>query len=291
MKENKEFKISFWASHNSTIITVTLVLIMVGILAIIGLVASTEKNKLHDNLEISIVMADDVSDESTAAFAETIKSEPYVQSITVITKAEALKNWQEELDEDLEATFGLNPLSPEVAVTLHPDFATPARVEKIKHTLEALPEVEGVGAPDSDMLESIDHTAKQATWILAVIGGVFLIISIFLINNTVHLSIYSRRFTIHTMQLVGATDGFIRRPIVRSNALAGIIAGAIAALLIIAAIAYAMQDSDIPVSEINIPALWAIFISLPLTGALICGVAAWVASTIYLRKDYDALFR
>lgn len=291
MKENKEFKISFWASHNSTIITVTLVLLMVGLLAICGIVAANEKNKLHDNLEISIVMADDVTDEAATSFAEGLKSEPYAQSVAVITKAEAMKNWQEETGEDLEEIFGLNPLSPEVAVTLHSDFATPARVEKIRETLEALEEVEGVGAPDSDMLESIEHTTQEATWILAVIGGVFLIISVFLINNTVHLAIYSRRFTIHTMQLVGATDGFIRRPIVRSNALAGVIAGVIAAVVIAGVTLYASQNINIPLGEFHLTMLAAVLLLLPIIGAVICGSAAWVASTIYLRKDYDALFR
>lgn len=127
---------------------------------------------------------------------------------------------------------------------------------------------------------------------MGVIALALIIISFVLINNTVHLTIYAKRFTIHTMQLVGATNGFIRRPFIKNNLLAGLISSAVACVLLSGVVFY-VSDSGIPdfSDYLNWESVLIIFVALVLLSSLICGIAAWMATNKYLRKKYDELFR
>ena len=119
-----------------------------------------------------------------------------------------------------------------------------------------------------------------------------LVISFVLINNTVHLTIYSRRFSIHTMQLVGATDGFIRRPIVMNNMLCGLVSGALAAGILALSLWAARSGNVFDIASfISWPELSFVAGGLLLLGMLLCALAAMIASSRYLKKDYDELFR
>lgn len=152
--------------------------------------------------------------------------------------------------------------------------------------------VEAVAAPDAEMVDTMNTNIEKAAYVLGGIALVLLVISFVLINNTVHLTIYSRRFTIHTMQLVGATNGFIRRPIVGNNLLSGVLAGLLASAVIAAAMlgaprmGYGHLGTLVPWWQFG-----AIAAALVIVGALICSVAAIAATNRYLRKDYDELFK
>lgn len=292
MKENKEAKISYWAAHLTTIVSVTLVLLLIGIIALIWISAGKETVRLKEQLEISVIMADSVSDKGAADVAEFIKQQPYARDVKVISKEEALRLWTAETGENLKELYGVNPLSPEVCFTLNAAWSDPAKVEKIATALEKSPLVESVATPEAGMVESMNRNIAGLTLILGIIAGVMIFISFVLINNTVHLTIYSRRFTIHTMQLVGATNGFIRRPIIMNNILCGLIAGLVASAFIAIALLCAPQ------AGINDPAAyfgWDAFAfvagMITLAGMALCGLSALVASSRYLRKDYDELFK
>lgn len=110
MKNNKEVKISYWAAHLTTIVSVTLVLIIIGIIALISIGAADETRRLREKLEVNVVMADTVPDSVADALSKQIKDYPYALSVGVVTKEDALKNWQAETGEDLESLFGVNPL-------------------------------------------------------------------------------------------------------------------------------------------------------------------------------------
>ncbi|MDE6794486.1 MAG: permease-like cell division protein FtsX [Muribaculaceae bacterium] len=292
MKNNKEVKISYWAAHLTTIVSVTLVLIIIGIIALISITATSETRRLREKLEVSVVMSDTISDGITKAISERIAVQPYALGVKVITKDEALKNWKNDTGEDLEALFGVNPLSPEITFSVKSDYATEAELKKIEEYVTAIPGVEGVALPDSAMVESMNRNIEKFALILGVIALVMIIISFVLINNTVHLAIYARRFTIHTMQLVGATNGFIRRPFVNNNMLSGLIAGILAAGLIAISLAAAPNAGFTDVSK---HITWEMFAivgsSLVVAGVLLCGVAAWFATSRYLHQDYDELFK
>jgi cell division transport system permease protein len=292
MKHNKEVKISYLAAHLTTIVSVTLVLIIIGIIALITASAANETRRLREKLEISVVMADSVSNAGATKLAEEIAAQPYALQTGVVTKEDALKNWKNTTGEDLEALFGVNPLSPEITFTVKADYASAAQLSEIETQIAASPGVEAVALPDSAMVESMNRNIERFAVILGVIALVMIIISFVLINNTVHLAIYARRFTIHTMQLVGATNGFIRRPFVLNNMASGLIAGLVASAIIALALAAAPQAGFNNVADYISWGLYAIVAGgLVIVGMLICSIAACIATSRYLHQDYDELFK
>lgn len=176
MKQNKEVKISYWAHHLTTIVSVTLVLVIIGIIALITISAASETRRLRERLEVSVVMADSVSDAGAAALAKEIAKTPYALSVGVVTRQAALQNWKNDTGEDLEELFGVNPLSPEVTFTVKADYASEAELAKIGTQLRAKPGVEGVALPDSEMVENMNRNIERFAAILGVVAIVMIII-------------------------------------------------------------------------------------------------------------------
>lgn len=292
MKTNKEVKISYWAHHLTTIISVTLVLVLMGIIAMVWISAGRETRRLKERIELSVIMRDSVPEAEVRALAGQIKKAPYARNVILVTKDEALKNWTEETGENLVDLFGVNPLSEEITFGVGADYASASRIESIKKSLERNPSVETVSSPDAAMIDSMNDNISRMTVVLGIIVGIMLLISFVLINNTVHLTIYSRRFTIHTMKLVGATDAFIRRPVIFDNMLAGAVAG-ISASALLALVMLCAVETGLPdiASYVGWDAFGIVAAGLVAAGTLLCCVASWIAANVYLRKDYDQLFR
>lgn len=292
MKEEKEFKISYWAAHASTIVSVTLVLLLIGIIIMISLAARKETRRIKESVELSAIMRDSVSDGQAKIFLDSISRMPFVNSASLITKAQAMQQWKVETGEDLEAVFGVNPLSPEVEFSLKEAYANPDSIKKIEALLRHNPIVEDVASPEAEMVEKMNGNIEAMSVVLGGIAIVMLVISYVLINNTVRLTIYSRRFTIHTMKLVGATNGFISKPAVLKNMLAGIISGFVAAAVLAVTLAAIPQDYLSGISSLY---SWGEFAAIAggmiVGGGLICAIAAWLATYRYLRKDYGELFK
>ena len=292
MKQEKEMKISYWAAHFTTIVSVTLVLVLIGIVALIGVCADTETRKIKENIELNAIMTDSATNADAVVLAQAIGEKPYIRSVRVITKEEALKNWAADTGEDLMKLFGVNPLSPEVSFTVKAEYASEENMAKIASTISRVPFVEAVAAPDAEMVAGMNRNLENVALILSGVAVVLLLISFVLINNTVYLTIYSRRFTIHTMQLVGATNGFIRRPIVGNNLLTGVISGLMASLLIALTVFLAPQWGFGWIVEF-LPwwVIGTVSAGLVIVGALICTVASTLATNRFLRKKYDDLFK
>ena len=292
MKNNKEVKISYWAAHLTTIVSVTLVLVIIGIIALISIGASNETRRLREKLEVSVVMADTVKNSLAGELSDRLSETPYALSVGMITKEDALKNWKADTGEDLEALFGVNPLSPEVNFTLRSEYASPDSLAVIEKELLATPGVANVVLPDATLVAVMNSNIERFALILGGIALVMIIISFVLINNTVHLAVYARRFTIHTMQLVGATNGFIRRPFVNNNMLSGLLAGVVASVVIGLALAAAPEAGFSDIEEyVGWGEYGLLALCLTATGVLLCGIAAWFATTRYLRQDYEELFK
>lgn len=291
MKE-KEFKISYFASYATTIVSVTLVLLLVGIIVMISVAARRETRRLRESVELSAIMADHISDLQAASTADSLRKMPFVATTELITKEKAMKQWKEDTGEDLEEVFGVNPLSPEVEFSLKEEYTNADSLKKVVAQVKKLYGVTDVASPDSEMIEAMNSNIEALSVVLGTIAIVMIVISYILIRNTVKLTIYSRRFLIHTMQLVGATDGFISRPVVLRNMLAGLIAGLIAAAVIAVSLAAAPKDYIADLSSyIGWGEYAAISGGIIAGGTLIAGFAAWISTRHYLRKDYGALVR
>ena len=291
MKPQKEVKIPNRAAHLTTGVSVTLALLTLGIIAMIRIAATVESHRLLEKIEISVIMADSVSDQQAMTVTDIISRQPFALDTRFISRQQAMDNWKEATGEDLERTFGVNPLSPEISFSVKSEYSSAQSIESIKTKIADIKGVAEVGAPDGELIESMNTTISRITLSLTFLAAVMLIISFILINNTVRLSIYSRRFTIHTMQLVGATNSFIRRPFVVANICVGVISGLVSSFLLAAllaaapALGFTEMSSLIPWESMGMVALVLVII-----GAVICGCAAALATTRHLRQDYEELF-
>lgn len=292
MKPQKEVKISNWAAHTTTGVSVTLALLTLGIIAIIWIAATSESHRMMEKIEISVVMADSIGDDRAKSIGEAIEKTHFAQNVRLITKQEALENWKEATGEDLEQVFGVNPLSPELAFTVASEYSTAKGIAGIKKSVSAVAGVAEVGTPDSHMIDTMNSNIRRLTLGFTVLAAVMLVISFVLISNTVRLSIYSKRFTIHTMQLVGATDGFIRSPFITANAVVGALSGLVAGGLLTGTIALS-GNLGMPELMVLIGWQWMAVLDggLIVGGALICALAALLATTRHLRQDYGELFK
>ena len=292
MKGEGEVKISYWAAHLTTTVSVSLVLLLVGIITFISLSSRRESRNIRERLEVTLVMADTVSDSYASLIAEEVARKPFAIESGFIGKAQALRDWQQETGEDLEGLFGVNPLSPEVFFRLKADYTSQDSMQNLLPYLDQLPGVEQVVLPDSQLVDSMNRNIQSLAIILGIVALVMIIISFVLINNTVHLTIYAKRFTIHTMQLVGATPAFIRRPFIINNMIAGLMAALIAAAIFAIALGAAPKAGWNDVAHYISWGLYACVAGgMIVAGPLICSIAAALATSRYLKKDYDSLAR
>lgn len=292
MKPQKEVRISNWAAHLTTGVSVTLALLTLGLIAMIWIVATGESRRMLEKIEISVVMADGIGEDRANAICDAIAKQPFARNVRYVSKQEALENWKNATGEDLEQVFGVNPLSPEATFTVTSEYSNVGKISGIKKGISAIEGVSEVGTPDSRLIEAMNSNIRRLTVGFTVLAAVMFIISFVLISNTVRLSIYSKRFTIHTMQLVGATNGFIRRPFIIANAWVGAISGFLAAVLLTVAVTMGSRIGFGELTSLLGPE-WMSLVDFGLIvgGALICALAAALATTRHLRQNYEDLFK
>lgn len=289
-KQNKS-KISYFQSNITATVSVALVLVLIGITAFLGLTARTISRDLKENMGFSIVLKTDATDTDVAALSAMLKQAPYAAKVTYISKDDALKQWKKDTGEDLVETFGVNPLSAEFQVNVKAAYADTGKLKGLQKQLQQQNGVDEVALYEAEV-DAANNNIGNISIMLLIVAALLVFISFALINNTVRLTVYSRRFLIHTMKLVGAKPGFIRRPFVVQNMLNGLIAAVVACLAFVG-VYYASQDfvSGFVGSMISEVEVAIVFVGLAAIGVLICGIAAFFAATKYIRLDYDDLFK
>lgn len=286
----KKSRISYVNTNVTSIVSVALVLLLLGIGAMLGLFARSATERIRAGIGFDVSMADTASDGEVLAMKRKLSAAPYTASVRYVSKEEALMYWQQETGEDLMQVLGFNPLTAEFEVHVRPQYAVVDSLNMIEASLSGMPGVDVVQV-HRDQVEAISRNISSIVAVLGIVALALLAISFALINNTVRLTVYSRRFLIYTMKLVGATPGFIRRPIVVSNILNGVIAALVAAVMLSVGLFY-IDKAEGGWTELVTPQeVWCVYGALVLVGAVLCGIGALLASNKYLRLDYDELFK
>lgn len=286
----KKSKISYINTNITSIISVALVLLLLGMGAMLGLFARSAAERVRANIGFDLSMSDTASDSQVLAMKRLLSAAPYTASVRYVSKEEALMYWQQETGEDLMKVLGFNPLTAEFEVHVRPQYAEVDSLGAIEAALLRVPGVDVVQV-HRDRVEAISRNISNVVAVLGVVALALLAISFALINNTVRLTVYSRRFLIYTMKLVGATPGFIRRPIVISNIINGVIAALVATLALSVGLFY-IDKAEGGWSALVTPVeVWCVYGGLMVAGAVLCGIGALLASNKYLRLDYDELFK
>lgn len=237
-----------------------------------------------------VILKEGTSERNVNKLKQFWTKAPYTSSVKYRSADDALREWQEETGEDLMALLGVNPFSPEFDIRVKSDYANIDSIGKIIAAVEKFPSVSEVSV-HTDMIESINNNIRSISIILIIVAASLMLISFVLINNTVRLTVYSRRFLIHTMKLVGAKAGFIRRPFIINNVLNGTMASLIAMGLLTGILYYTQSVDRAVMAAIDYETILCVFACLLVLGITICATAALMATNKYLRISYDDMFK
>lgn len=230
--ENKIMRRRLANAYLSSVISISLVLLLVGVASMLLVNAKSVSDYFKENMQVSVLMKDSVPEEKAAAFAESLLEERYIKTATFISKEQGQAELAELLGEDFVDIFETSPIPASVEITMDADYVSSDSLEVVKAEISKSPLVAEVNYQGS-LVDALNANLSKISLILAFFIGLMLFISYVLINNTVRLNVYARRFTIHTMQLVGATRSFIRAPFLVQSAFQGVFSAFIAIMALI----------------------------------------------------------
>ncbi|TYQ00098.1 cell division protein FtsX [Tenacibaculum adriaticum] len=235
------------SSYASVVISIALVLFMIGILGLVLLKSTKVANHFKEEVVMSLFLKDDVTKEKTKGLRESLLKEEFTKKIYFISKEDAAKVYSKDLGEDFLQFLGDNPLKNGIDLYLKAEYVTPEKMDELKQRFNKNAFIDDVSY-NKPLVEQLTKNIQRISFWLLVLSGFFSLVAIILINSSIRLSIYAKRFNIKTMQMVGATKSFIRRPFIWQSIKLGFIA-AIIALIGLAFIVYYL-DKYIPTLDL-----------------------------------------
>ena len=290
MAENKKVStVSFFNSRLTSIVSISLVLFLLGLILLMGLLGNKLSAYVKENLSFSIVLKDNQKEADIKKMQSSLDALPFIKSTEYISKEQAIKELEEELGENPETFLGFNPLQASIEVKLLSEYANKDSLQLIEKKIKQYTTVDELLYRE-DLMEMVNRNIQRLGVILLTLALVLMVISFVLISNTIRLLIYSRRFLIHTMRLVGATSGFIRAPFVRYNVMSGIMASVLAILMLTGALYYLQRELNGFIEVLDMHTLLVVYASVFVLGVLLCVIATVIAVNKYLRMSVDKLY-
>ncbi len=275
-------------SSITTVVSLSLVLFMLGLLAIIVLNTRKLSDNVKENINIQIILNDNSKEVSIQRLSKMLDAADYVKSTEFITKEAAATRLQEDLGEDFIDFLGYNPLLSSINIHMKAEYANIDSLTWIEKDLLSNKLVKEVIYQKS-LVNMINENLKKISIIILIFSGLLMLIALALINNTIRLSIYSKRFIIKTMQLVGATQSFIRRPFVIQGIKHGIYGAIIAILMLIGVLFFAQKQLPELVELQDEKMLATLFGVVIIIGIIISWISTSLAVRKYLRLKADDL--
>ncbi len=290
-KEDKYYKNRVNSSYITSVISITLVLFTLGVLGLIVLQANSLSNYIKENIGFEIIIKPDVKEADILFLQKTLDLEPYVKTSEYITKEEASERLTEMLGGEFTDFLGEedNPLLPSIDLRFNAQWANNDSLVIIENAILANEEVKEVYYQKS-LVHIINKNVRRIGLILLGFSLLLLLIALALINNTIRLSVYTKRFTIRSMQLIGATERFIRRPFVLKGILQGVLSATIAMILILIIVTTLKRNIPELAVLINTELIIYLFIFILVLGILIAGISTSFAVNKYLRMQTERLY-
>ena len=270
-------------AYFTSVVSISLVLLLLGIVGLLMLNAKQMSDYVKEILCFSLIINDDVSEPDIKQFQKSLDTHEFIKSTEYITKDDAAKQLQEELGENFIETLGYNPLSPTINVYLNSDYASPDSIAKLEGFFLSKSNIVNEVSYQQNLVNLIHDNIKKVSIILLALSALFFLISFALLNNTIRLQIYSKRFIINTMKLVGAKKGFIRRPFIASGALQGLVSSIIAIALLYGIIYFANSQLENIMGSIDPWIIALLFVAVAVIGVLLCVFATLLSINKYLR--------
>lgn len=271
------------SSYFTTTISITLVLFLLGMIGLLMLNANRVSEYVKENLSLTVTFAADAREAEIRQIEKQLLATPQVKSVKYIDKEEAARQMEENLGEDFVATLDMTPLLPTMEVKLFAEYADERGMEAIAQTVRDFKPVREVYF-EQDVVNLIHDNIRRISLVLLCFSAVMLLVAITLINNTVRLMVYSKRFLIRTMQLVGATRGFIRRPFLAQGVAQGLIGGLLANAMLAGVIFLAAKELPGVIGFNDVTSVAALFVAV-----FAIGVLMTIASTASSVNKYLSL--
>lgn len=275
-EENKIVRKRLVNAYLSSIISISLVLLLVGVASLLILNARNVADYFKENMQVSVMLKQEVSESKAETFRASIEEYPFINSTRLVSKEEGAEEMKAMLGEDFLSVFESSPIPISIDVTLKADYVSADSLDMVIGKLSESNLVDEVGCQQS-LVEALNSNLTKISFILGIFIALMLFISFVLINNTVRLNVFSQRFTIHTMRLVGATKAFIRKPFLVRAVCQGLISSAVAILILGGMLIFVKKSFE---------QLFEIFrTDIMVAGAVIviaCGVLICVASTFFV---------
>ncbi len=271
-------------------ISTTLVLLLLGLVVLFGLSARQLSKDVKENFTVTLLLDDDLEDAEVAKFQRRLNAQPYAKATTLITAEQALREESERMGTDpSEFLGGDNPYTASIEMNVTADYACTDSLLRITKELKSLWQVADV-IYQRDLVDNLNQTLRKATLVLAALAILLMIISVVLINNTVRLSVYARRQTIHTMRLVGASWAFIRWPFLKRSLGIGMVAAFIAIALLLLGVHWAEAQDAYVASLITRETIIAMVGSVLIAGLLLTFVCTWLSVGHFLRMRENEMY-
>lgn len=284
-KSKSLFDMQFITSSIST----TLVLLLLGLVVFFVLTAHNMSVYVRENISFSVLISDDMKEADILKLQKKLNQEPFVKQSEYISKKQALKEQTEAMGTDPEEFLGYNPFTASLEIKLHSDYANSDSIAKIEKMIKKNSNIQDV-LYRKELINAVNENIRNISLVLLALAVVLTFISFALINNTIRLAIYSKRFLIHTMKLVGASWSFIRGPFLRKNVWSGVLAGMLADAILMGTAYWAVTYEQELIQVITPEVMLIVCGSVLVFGIVITWLCAYILMNKYLRMKANTLY-
>lgn len=274
----------------SSIVSITLVLLLIGVVSLILVNTGSVADYLKENMRVSVIMGQSVSEGEALSFKKTLDKKVFVRSSEFISKERGIAEMADMLGDDFLSVFDAAPIPVSIDLTVKAEYVNADSLDVIRDVISASPLVDEIVYQRS-LVDALNDNLKKIFLVLAAFIALMLFISVVLINNTVRLNVYNRRFTVHTMKLVGATKRFIRAPFMIQGLFQGLLS-AMAATLVLLGLLFLVKKEFVQFFEIfTLPQLLAVIAIILVSGVVLCVTSTYfVVGRLVAQNKEDLYF-
>ena len=284
--DNKIMRRRLANAYLSSVISISLVLLLVGVASLLLVNAKGVSDYFKENMQVSVLMKHTVSDEDALKYKNSLDKFHFIKNTVFISKEQGERELADQLGEDFLEIFETSPIPVSIDVTLTADYVSADSLEVVKSVISASPLVDEV-VYQKTLVDALNANLSRISMIIGVFVALLLFISYVLINNTVRLNVFARRFTIHTMKLVGATRSFIRAPFLVQSAFQGLFAAFLAIIALVAMLYFMRREFEQLFEIFRLDLLLSVMGIVIVSGLTICLMSTWfvVNKLVSLKKD------
>ena len=285
----KKIKKRIFSSWLTSMVSISLVLIMLGTLGLILINAGRLSEYVREKIGFTVVLKENLKEVDVIRFQKILNASDYVKSTRYIDKETAAKELAQELGEDFTGFLGYNPLFASIDVKLYANYTHADSLLLIEKKILEYPEVKEVFY-QKNLVSVINQNVSKISLVLLIISALLIFIFVALINNTIRISIYSQRFTINTMQMVGASNSFIRKPFLQQSLYWGVYGAIVASIVVLGTFYTYKKELTGTITQTDISVAALVFAIVVLLGMFISYFSTMFAVNKFLRLKFDELF-